>query len=127
VGCECCFFKISFGACIYECQIHATYTHPRKMSFQMSAHVAAFVEDCLCDWYGEGNVRAEEPRSSDASHSFLVPGLYSVDLKKDGTMALCTSQDLGPSRVWTGMFLDLLVETAEKEFPDMQKRQMPEY
>ncbi len=127
MGHECCFFRISFGVSIYECQIHAIYTHPRKMSLQMSAHVAAHVEECLCDWYGEDNVLVRKTPSFDATHSFCVYELFSVDVKSDGSMTLCTSQKVGTVRVWTGMCLHLLVETAEKEFPHMDKRQMPEF
>jgi hypothetical protein len=87
-----------------------------------SVHAAVFVKDCLCDWYGEVNVSGLEKTAA----GFIITAyeLYSVTVHADHSYTLSTSRYVGPSRVYSGMFLDLLVDAAEKEFPNMQKRQM---
>jgi hypothetical protein len=87
-----------------------------------SVHDAVFVKDCLCDWYGEENVIG--PKKAEAEYIITAYQLYSVTVHADHSYTLSTSRYVGPSRVYSGMFLDLLVDAAEKEFPNMQKRQM---
>jgi hypothetical protein len=87
-----------------------------------SVHCAEFVKNCLCDWYGEDNIVG--PKKADAEYTITAYQLYSVSVHADHSYTLSTSRALGPSRVYSGMFLDLLVDAAEKEFPGMQKRQI---
>ncbi len=92
------------------------------MSSSNAAHVANFVKDCLHDWYGRDCVITRTPSCDEFTHSFAVWGCFSINIKESGEIFLYTSRALGPDRVFSGMFLDILVDAAEKEFPDMQKR-----
>lgn len=85
-------------------------------------HDVQFVKDCVSDWYGEGNVFV--PKLTDASSESTVYAidLYSVRIHADHSFTLSLSGRVGPLRVYGGKFLDMLVDAAEKEFPNMEKR-----
>jgi hypothetical protein len=92
------------------------------MSSISAIHTANFVKDCLDDWYPEDYVSICLPASYGFDYTYKVEECYTVSVDSSGNMTLSTSRFQGPPRVWSGKFLDLLVDEAEKEFPAMQRR-----
>ena len=85
-------------------------------------HDVQFVKDCLGDWYGEGNVFVPKLSDASAESTVVAIDLYSVRIHADHSFTLSLSSRVGPLRVYSGKFLDLLVDAAEKEFPSMERR-----
>jgi hypothetical protein len=90
----------------------------RKMSCPHTVH---FVKKCITDWYGEDALYA--PKTAEGSESTVTAiDLYSVRIHADHSFTLSISRSVGQLRVYSGKFLDMLVDAAEKEFPKMEKR-----
>ena len=84
-------------------------------------HKIHFVKKCISDWYGGDALYA--PKTAEGSESTVTAiDLYSVRIHADHSFTLSISRSVGQLRVYSGMFLDVLVDAAEKEFPNMEKR-----
>ncbi len=92
------------------------------MSTSNAAQVADFVKECLDAWYGKGNVFRCTATYDKFVYSFRVEACFVVHVEESGDMTLITSRGLGPVLSWSSLFLDKLVDAAEKQFPDMPQR-----